>query len=92
VKPVRFHPEAEVELAAEAQYYDERSAGLGERFTHEVEAAVGIASAFPQIGAPYKYGTRALGDAGFEAAERAGRALEFESAMQELEQWLARGS
>ena len=58
MKPVRFHPEAEVELAAEAQYYDERSAGLGERFTHEVEAAVGIASAFPQIGAPYKYGTR----------------------------------
>ena len=56
--PVRFHPGAEVELAAEAQYYDERLPGLGERFTDEVEAAVGLASSFPLIGSPYKYGTR----------------------------------
>ena len=40
MKPVRFHPEAEVELAAEAKYYEERSPGLGERFTGEVEVAV----------------------------------------------------
>jgi hypothetical protein len=58
VKPVRFHPEAEIEIAAEAKYYDERSPGLGERFTREVQAAVELASAFPGIGAPYKYGTR----------------------------------
>ena len=58
MKPVRFHPEAEVELAAEATYYNERSPGLGERFTREIQAAVELASAFPQIGAPYKYGTR----------------------------------
>lgn len=58
MKPVRFHPEAEIEFAAEARYYDERSPGLGERFTREVQAAVGLASAFPQIGAPHKYGTR----------------------------------
>ena len=31
---------------------------------------------------------RALGDAAFEAAEAAGRALEFEQALLELEQWL----
>jgi len=58
VKPVRFHPEAETELTAEAKYYDERSPGLGERFATEVETAVALISAFPRIGAPYKYGTR----------------------------------
>lgn len=58
MKPVRFHPEAEVELAAEAKFYDERSPGLGERFAREIEAAVELASAFPQIGSPHKYGTR----------------------------------
>jgi len=58
VKPVRFHPEAEVELAAEASYYEEHSSGLGERFVREVQAAVDLASAFPLIGAPYKYNTR----------------------------------
>ena len=58
MKPVRFHPEAEVELAAEAKYYEERSPSLGERFTREVEVAVELASSFPLIGSPYKYGTR----------------------------------
>jgi plasmid stabilization system protein ParE len=58
VKPARFHPEAQAELEAEAAYYEERSAGLGERFTHDVEAAIALASAFPEIGAPYRYGTR----------------------------------
>lgn len=58
MKQVRFHPDAEIELAAEAGYYDERSPGLGERFIGEVQAAIELASEFPQIGAPYKYGTR----------------------------------
>lgn len=58
MKPVRFHPEAEIELAAEARYYEERSPGLGEQFIREVQSAVELASAFPKIGAPYKYGTR----------------------------------
>lgn len=58
MKPVRFHPEAEVELAAEARYYEERSPGLGERFTNEVQAAVKLAATLPGIGSPYRYGTR----------------------------------
>lgn len=58
MKPVRFHPAAELELAAEAGYYDEWFPGLGERFVREVEAAVQLASAFPLIGSPYKHGTR----------------------------------
>jgi plasmid stabilization system protein ParE len=55
---VRFHAEAEVELAAEASYYEERSPGLGGRFVWEVQAAVELISTFPRIGAPYRYGTR----------------------------------
>ena len=58
MKPVRFHPEAEVELAAEARYYEERSPGLGERFTNEVQAAVRLAATLPGIGSPSRYGTR----------------------------------
>lgn len=58
MKQVRFHPEAEVELVAEARYYEERLPGLGARFISEIQAAVSLALAFPEIGAPYKYGTR----------------------------------
>lgn len=55
---VRFHPEAEVELIAEAKYYNECAHGLGERFIREIQAAVHLAAAFPKIGAPYKHSTR----------------------------------
>lgn len=58
MKPVRFHPAAEVELAAEAKYYEERSPGLGERFTNEVQAALKLAATLPGIGSTYRYGTR----------------------------------
>jgi len=58
LKPVRFHPAAEAELAAEAAYYDERSPGLGERFVAAVEAACALAAGFSGIGSPYRYGTR----------------------------------
>ena len=58
MKPVRFHPEAEVEFAAEANYCEERLRRLGERFTDEVQAAVELAASFPLIGSPYKHGTR----------------------------------
>ena len=54
MKPARFHPEAEVELAAEAKFYEEQWRGLGERLTEEVEAALKLASLFPEIGSPYK--------------------------------------
>jgi hypothetical protein len=57
VKPARFHPEAEVELTAEAKYYEECSPGLGERFLAELQAAE-ASLRLPQIGAPYRYGTR----------------------------------
>lgn len=56
--PARFHAEAEVELTAEVNYYEERSPGLGERFAREVQAALQLASSFPGTGSPFKYGTR----------------------------------
>lgn len=57
-KSLRFHIEALKELTAQAVYYEGKSSGLGERFTNEVEAATRIASEFPAMGAPFKYGTR----------------------------------
>ena len=55
MSPVRFHPEAEAELAAETAYYDECFPGLGQRFLREVQAAIELAASLPEVGAPYKY-------------------------------------
>lgn len=57
-KALRFHSEALEELIAEAEYYEAQSRGLGQRFVNEVEAATRIAVEFPEMGAPFKYGTR----------------------------------
>lgn len=53
-----FHPEALAELQEQAVFYEERSAGLGERFTEQVEAAVNLAASMPGVGSPYRLGTR----------------------------------
>ena len=58
MKPAAFHPEALAELQAQAVFYDERSAGLGERFIAQVEAAVALAVSMPGIGSLYRQGTR----------------------------------
>lgn len=55
---VRFHEDALIELEAQAIYFEVRSKGLGERFTNEIEAAIKIATDFPDMGSPFKYGTR----------------------------------
>ncbi|MFZ2392199.1 type II toxin-antitoxin system RelE/ParE family toxin [Rhodoferax sp.] len=57
-KPLRFHGEALEELTAGAVYYEAKSSGLGARFASEVEAATHIAAEFPEMGAPFKHGTR----------------------------------
>jgi toxin ParE1/3/4 len=57
-KPLRFHPEALEELTAESIYYEGQAFGLGERVASEIEAATRIAADFPEMGAPFKYGTR----------------------------------
>jgi plasmid stabilization system protein ParE len=60
VKPVRFHDQAKTELASEALYYSAISTALAERFVKAVEDAVDLASEFPGMGSPYKYGTRRI--------------------------------
>lgn len=41
-----FHPEARAELFADADWYDERGLGLGERFEMSVRAAIKSCSGF----------------------------------------------
>ena len=58
MRSARFHAEAASELQAEATYYEQHTKGLGDRFAREIESAVKVACLFPDIGSPYKYGTR----------------------------------
>jgi plasmid stabilization system protein ParE len=58
VKPVSFHPQAQAELTDEALYYAAIAPVLGERFVSAVEAALALASEFPESGPPYRYKTR----------------------------------
>jgi toxin ParE1/3/4 len=54
----RFVAEARAELIDQADYYDEKRPGLGDRFINEVERAVDFASRFPMVGSPWLHGTR----------------------------------
>lgn len=58
MKPIRFHDAARAELIAEAQYYATISPRLAERFVNAVEQAAQLAARFPEMGSPYKFGTR----------------------------------
>ncbi|MFM8766205.1 MAG: type II toxin-antitoxin system RelE/ParE family toxin [Rubrivivax sp.] len=58
MKPPVFHPEALAEFQEQAVFYEERSAGLGERFADQVESAVSLAASMPSIGSPHLHGTR----------------------------------
>ena len=58
MKPVRFHEAARAELLKEVQYYTAISSKLGERLATAVEQATQLASEFPNMGTPYKYGAR----------------------------------
>ncbi len=54
----RFVAEARAELLEQADYYDEKRPGLGDRFIAEVERAVDFALRFPMGGSPWLRGTR----------------------------------
>ena len=58
MKAVRFHDAARVELLDEIRRYATISPRLGERLANEIEHATRLASEFPEVGSPYKYGTR----------------------------------
>ncbi|MFC1707118.1 type II toxin-antitoxin system RelE/ParE family toxin [Planctomycetota bacterium] len=48
--PVRLSEEAEADLRAAMEWYDERQPGLGERFLDAVKAALQMVAANPAIG------------------------------------------
>jgi plasmid stabilization system protein ParE len=58
VKPVRFHDAARLELLNEIRYYAAISPKLAERLMLAVEQATQVAADYPDVGAPYKHGTR----------------------------------
>lgn len=53
-----FHPEAVAEAQAAARWYRERSVSAGEAFLNELDNAVEMISASPEIGAQYVQNTR----------------------------------
>ena len=46
---VELHPEADLEFARQIDYYDEREAGLGQRFYHEVISSLNWISSNPTV-------------------------------------------
>ena len=50
MKRVIFHPEAEAEMVAAAEFYEARSAGLGIDFIAEVERATRALAIYSRIG------------------------------------------
>lgn len=58
MKPVRFHDAARLELLNEIQYYTAISPKLAERLAVAVEQATQLVAEYPDVGAPYRYGTR----------------------------------
>ncbi len=55
---VRFHEAAFSELEHEVEYYGAIDSRLGERFALAVERVIALAAEFPNMGSPFKYGTR----------------------------------
>jgi plasmid stabilization system protein ParE len=51
VKPYRFLQEAEAEFNEQIRYFDEQSAGLGDKFVADVEATVTNIRTYPESGA-----------------------------------------
>jgi plasmid stabilization system protein ParE len=49
---VRFHPLASAEIAETESWYEDRSAGLGDRFLAAVRAALDRIASGPGVGAP----------------------------------------
>jgi plasmid stabilization system protein ParE len=50
VKRVVFHPEAEADLVAAAQFYESHRPGLGVDFIAEVQRAARVVASYPRIG------------------------------------------
>ena len=58
MKPVRFHPEAQLELDEAIAYYEERSPGVGIDLRKQVESAIPKIQLHPLRWSPSTHGTR----------------------------------
>lgn len=60
MRVVRYHEEAREEFLHEVRFYSAISPRLGERFDKAIQAVEAQAAEFPDLGSPFKYGTRRL--------------------------------
>ena len=60
MKRVIFHPEAEVEFLAAAEFYEAHRRGLGVEFIAEVRHAAGTLQRHPELGHPFSRRLRRL--------------------------------
>ena len=60
MKVLRYHEEAREEFLHEVRFYSAISPRLGERFDKAIQAAEARAAEFPEMGSPFKYGTRRI--------------------------------
>lgn len=58
MRTVRYLEEARAEFLHELRYFTAVSPRLGARFDKAVQKAEALAAEFPDMGSPYKYGTR----------------------------------
>jgi plasmid stabilization system protein ParE len=56
VKPLRFHPDVNIDIKGSYEWYEEKSKGLGERFISELEHAYEAIGYFPQTWSPFEHG------------------------------------
>jgi plasmid stabilization system protein ParE len=48
VKPITFHPDADIEIAEAGEYYENLSSGLGSELIDEVERALDQIARYPE--------------------------------------------
>lgn len=58
MRSIRYHEAAREEFLHEIRYFTAISRRLGERFDKAIQAAEVLAAEFPDLGSPYKHGTR----------------------------------
>ena len=60
MRPVRFHPEARLELRAAVRFYRDQSPGLGRALIAELRTPLDRVLEFPESGSPVENGVRRL--------------------------------
>ncbi len=63
---IKYHEEARADFLHEVRYYSALSARLSERFDRAVQAAEVRAAEQPDLGSPYRHGTRRILDKKFK--------------------------